>query len=54
MKGRDHSEDLDIGGVVLECILGKCGALDSSGSVAGSCEHGSEPWGSIKVVEYLG
>jgi hypothetical protein len=32
-------------------MMGECG-LDSSGSgygpVAGSCENGNEPWGSIK------
>jgi hypothetical protein len=36
--------------------VGRCG-LDSSGSgqgpVAGSCEHGNEPSGSIKVGEFL-
>jgi hypothetical protein len=32
-------------------------ALDASGSgqgpVAGFCEHGSKPWGSINCVEFL-
>jgi hypothetical protein len=36
--------------------VGRCG-LDSSGSeqgpVAGSCEHGNEPSGSVKVGEFL-
>jgi hypothetical protein len=36
--------------------MGKCG-VDSSGSgwgpVAGSCEHGNEPSGSIKGGEFL-
>jgi hypothetical protein len=35
MKGRDHSEDVSIGGlIILECILGKKGercGLDVSG-----------------------
>jgi len=33
------------------------GELDSSGSgfaqMSGSCEHGNEPWGSIKREEFL-
>jgi hypothetical protein len=55
LKGRDYSEDLGVDGkIILELILRKLGVercgLDSSGSVqgpvAGSCEHGNEPWGS--------
>jgi hypothetical protein len=32
--------------------VGRC-RLDASGSVAGCCEHGNEPSGSIKGGEFL-
>jgi hypothetical protein len=60
-KGRDHSEDISLGGrKILKWMLGNrvrgCG-LDSSaselGPVTGSCEHGNEPLGSIKSEEFL-
>jgi hypothetical protein len=58
MTGRDHVEDLGIDGrIILQCILGEY-VLDSTGSgwgsVAGSCEHGNEPSGSIKGGKFLG
>jgi len=58
---RDHLKDLDVRRrIILEWILeklvGRCG-LDSSGSgygpVAGCCEYGNEPPGSIKGGEFL-
>jgi hypothetical protein len=60
LKGRDCSEDVGVDRkIILEWILGKEGGkvwLDSSGSeqgpVAGSCEHGNEPAGSIKGAEF--
>jgi hypothetical protein len=61
LKGRDHSENLDVDGmIILKSILGKegggCG-LDSSGSVqgwvVGSCEHSNEPSSSIKGKGFL-
>jgi hypothetical protein len=59
LKGRDHSEDLDIDRrIVFEWILGKLRCeQDSSGPrqepVAGYWEHGNEPSRSIKVVNSL-
>jgi hypothetical protein len=55
-KARDHWEDLGIGGkIILRWTYGdrdRCGELDSAGSgygpVAGFCEHGDEPSGSIR------
>jgi hypothetical protein len=55
-KGRDHWEDLGIGGrITLRRNLGRWGSmgeLDSAGSgegpMAGFCEVGNEPSGSIK------
>jgi hypothetical protein len=61
LKGKDHSEDLDADGrIILQRILNigckRCG-LDLSGSgyepVAGSCEYGNEPSGSIKGRGFL-
>jgi hypothetical protein len=61
LKGRDHAEDLGVDGrIILERIMenrvGEYG-LDSSGSgcgpVAGCCEHGNEPSGSVKGREFL-
>jgi hypothetical protein len=58
LKVRDHIKDLGIDGrVILELISGKMSGkvrmVDSSGSrqgsVAGSCEHGNEPYGSKKM-----
>jgi hypothetical protein len=60
-KGRDQSEELPVDARVkldgyLENRVGGCG-LDSSGSgygpVAGCCEHGNEPSGSIKVGAFI-
>jgi hypothetical protein len=52
VQGRDHLEDIVVDGKMLQCILGKWGGLDASGSgqgpVSGSCEHGNERSGSIK------
>jgi hypothetical protein len=56
LKGVDHLEDLVVNGlIILERIFENKVAtygVDSSGSrqgpVAGSCEHGNEPSGSIK------
>jgi len=43
LKGSDHLVDLDVDGrVILQFILD-----------AASCEHGSEPSGSIKGGKYL-
>jgi hypothetical protein len=55
-KARDHWEDLGIGGsITLLRTLGRYGStgrLDSAvsgqGPVAGLCEHGNEPSGSIR------
>jgi hypothetical protein len=55
-KVRDHWEDLGVGGrITLRWTLersGRWGELDSPGSrqgaVAGFCEHGNEPLGSIR------
>jgi hypothetical protein len=61
VKGRDHSEDLGVNGkIILNWISGErvggCG-LDSPGlgygSVAGSCEYGNKPLGSIKSWGFL-
>jgi len=60
-KGRDYSEDPDVNGrIVLEWILRIYGGKLRTGSyglgqepVAGSCEHGNEPSGSIKPGEFL-
>jgi hypothetical protein len=60
LKGRDHSKDPGIDRrIILEWILGnrvgRCG-LEASGSgyglMAGSCERGNEPSGSIKCGEF--
>jgi hypothetical protein len=59
--GRDHSEDLGVAErIILEWISEKRGercGLPSPGSghgpVAGFCELGSEPSGSIKGGKYL-
>jgi hypothetical protein len=58
LNGRDHFEDLDMDGkIILECILGTLsGKVQSSsgkGPLVCSCEHGSEPLGSIKGGELL-
>jgi hypothetical protein len=60
-EGKYLREDLGVDGqVMVDCILGnrvrRCG-LDSSGlgqgPVAGSCEDGNEPSGSIKDGAFL-
>jgi hypothetical protein len=56
LKGGDSSEHLGVGGrIILNWVLGNCVwtcRLDSSDAgwrpLAGSCEHGSEPYGPIK------
>jgi len=61
LEGRDHSEDLRVyGRIILEWILGKLGVKMWAGSMwlrigpmAGCCEHGNEPSGSIKGGEFL-
>jgi hypothetical protein len=59
-KGRDHWEDLGVGGrITLSLTLGRdrWGELDSAGSgqgqVAGFCEHGNGPSDSIKKYIFL-
>jgi hypothetical protein len=60
LKKRDNSEDLEVNGILLECIsrnkMGRCG-LDASdsgqGPVAGFFEHGNEFQGSQKKAEIL-
>jgi len=60
MKGRDHLADLGVHWrIMLEWILDRvrgCG-LEVFGlgqaAVAGCCEHGNEPSGSIKGGEFL-
>jgi hypothetical protein len=64
LKGRGHSEDLDIDvKIILERIIGKYGGscgLDTYGSgqgrVVDSCEHGNEPepFYSTKSKDLLG
>jgi len=57
-KGRDHLEDPDLGWDIriFRNRMRRCG-LDSPGSeqgpVAGSCEQGNKPLGSIKGREFL-
>jgi hypothetical protein len=62
LNGRDHSEDSSMGGrIILKFILRKWVGrlwigymwLTIGARVAGSCEHGNEPSGSIKDVEFL-
>jgi hypothetical protein len=60
LKERDHSENLGIWEDNIKMDLretGFEGGLDSSssrqGPVAGSCEHGNEPSGSIKDEDLL-
>jgi hypothetical protein len=49
--------DLGVNGRIIKLISEKSGGLDSSGLrrvlVAGCCEHGNEPSGSIKGGEFL-
>jgi hypothetical protein len=61
LKGRDCLEDLDndekiILKLIFKKLSGRVG-LDSIGSeqrqVAGSCDHGNEPLGSIKGRQFL-
>jgi hypothetical protein len=61
LKEGDHSVDLGVDGkTISEWILGnnvtRCG-LDSSvlgqEPVAGSCEHGNEPSGSVRTGNFL-
>jgi len=61
-EGRNHSEDLNTDGMILEFLsekedgMGRCG-LDSCGSgkgpVAGPCVHGNETLGSLTDGEFL-
>jgi hypothetical protein len=60
VNGKKHSEDLDVDvKIILELILDRMGRyeLAASGSgqgpVASCCEHGNEPSGSVKCVEFL-
>jgi hypothetical protein len=56
LKGREKAEGLGVDGKIILEWMGRRG-LDSSGSgqgpVAGCCEHGNEPSGSIKGGEFL-
>jgi hypothetical protein len=58
MKGRDHSEDIDVDGrIILECTLGKWGEMWigfiwlKCGPVTGFCEHGNNTFGFHKRRE---
>jgi uncharacterized ferritin-like protein (DUF455 family) len=57
LKGRDHSEDLDVDErLILELILKEQGGKVWTGSTwlrMGCCEHGNEPSGSMKGGEFL-
>jgi hypothetical protein len=62
LKRRDNSEDLGANGrIILEWMLVKLGGkvrircirLRMERPVAGSCEHGNEPSGSTKFLDYL-
>jgi len=59
LRERNHLEEPGLDGrIILRWILGKWGhGLDRAGSelgqVAGPCECGNEPWGSIKCGEFL-
>jgi hypothetical protein len=56
LKGREQSENLGVDGkIIFKRIFGKACAVVwigfiwlITGKVAGSCEHGNEPSGSIK------
>jgi hypothetical protein len=51
-EGRNHLEDPGVdGGIILKWILKKWDG--GHGQVAGSCECGNEPSGSIKLGEFL-
>ena len=56
MKERDRLEDLDVDGkVILKWILRKEDEVMSAprkGQVAGFCEHGAIPSGSVTCLEY--
>jgi hypothetical protein len=57
LKERNHSEDLEVDGrIILGWILRKYGGKSSDTGrhpMAGFCEHGNEPSGSIKGEEFL-
>jgi hypothetical protein len=57
LRGSDHLEDLDIDGrIILKWIFKNLdGSLDwiDLAQVAGSCECGSESFGSIKFEAFL-
>jgi hypothetical protein len=52
-EGKNHSEDLGVDGrIIVELILGEYGGKVwvRIGPVAGFCEHGNEPSGSISRI----
>jgi hypothetical protein len=61
LKGRDHAEDLGVGGrIILEWVFREIGRNLWTvyiwlriGPVAGSCEYGNEPSSSIKAGKFL-
>jgi len=58
LKEKDHLGDLGLDGrIILRCILNIMGRtliirLTQDGDMAGCCEHGDEPSGSMKYGEF--
>jgi hypothetical protein len=58
---KDHQEDQDVGGwIILKSILERWRGMVWTGfiwlrigTVEGTCEHGNEPWRSIKCWDIL-